>query len=83
MVTCYARGREHSPNHATRSFVPTGTEESLEHLPSTEVLGYFLPSLSGLRQSAPCGASMVWVSLVATPSLARNEYVYTSWRSQE
>jgi hypothetical protein len=39
MVACYARGQDHSPNRATRSFVPAGTEERLEHLPSTEVLG--------------------------------------------
>ncbi len=39
MVACYARGRDHSPNHATISFVPTGTEERLVHPPSTEVLG--------------------------------------------
>lgn len=30
------------------SFVPTGTKEPLRSIPSTEVLGYYLPSLSGL-----------------------------------
>ncbi len=73
MVACYARGRDHSPNHATRSFVPTGTK-AISSLQSFCGLGISLwAELAHLRSTAVCGPArtVVWRGCPATGILTR------------